>query len=476
MKYETVVGLEIHTELSTKTKMYCGCATTFGSAPNSNCCPGCLAMPGTLPVLNKTAVRYAIAAGLAMNCEISAWGKQDRKNYFYPDLPKAYQDSQLDTPLCKNGYIDITVDNTIKRIRINRIHIEEDAGKLLHDSISGDTLIDLNRGSLPLIEIVTEPDISSAEEAKLFLESVKAILEYTEVSDCKMEQGSLRCDVNVSIRPEGETKLGTRCEMKNINSFRAAFRAIEFESMRQKKELEFGGKLVQETRRWDDVKGESTSMRNKETAMDYRYFPDPDLVYIAIDDDFIDDVKRSLPELPAARKTRYMEQYNISSYDAEQITNSKQYAEFFEGCLAEGATPKAVCNWILGDIARILNEKNMSPGDIPFSHIQLAKLIGLIEDGIISNTAGKTVLSELFENPRNPEDIVSEKGLAQISDEGQLTKAICEVIAANPKSVEDYKAGKDKAIGFLIGQTMRATKGKGNPELINKLLKTELDK
>lgn len=475
MRYETVIGLEIHAELSTATKMYCGCATSFGSSPNSNCCPVCLAMPGALPVLNKRAVEYAIKAGLAMNCKITRLGKQDRKNYFYPDLPKAYQISQLDTPICVDGYIDIPVEDTVKRIRLNRIHIEEDAGKLLHDAGSG-TLVDYNRGGTPLIEIVTEPDISSAEEARLFLESVKTTLEYIEVSDCKMEQGSLRCDVNISVRPQGESKLGTRIEMKNINSFRAAVRAIEYESRRQTDELEYGGKIIQETRRWDDNKGESFSMRGKEEAHDYRYFPDPDLVYIAIDDDMINEIKGTLPELAVTRTERYITEYKIPANDAAQITASRRLADFFEGCVKGGADAKATCNWITGDIARALNEKELEPSDIPFEPAHLVRLISLIENGTISNTAGKQVLNELFENPRDPEKIVEEKGLVQISDEGALKKAITDAISANPKSVQDYKAGKEKALGFLVGQVMRDTKGKGNPQLINKMLKDELDK
>jgi aspartyl-tRNA(Asn)/glutamyl-tRNA(Gln) amidotransferase subunit B len=433
-------------------------------------------MPGTLPVLNKKAVEYAIKAGLAMNCSITDMGKQDRKNYFYPDLPKAYQISQLDTPICVNGYIDITPGGKTKRIRINRIHIEEDAGKLLHDAAGSSTLVDYNRGGTPLIEIVTEPDISSSEEARLFLESVKAILQYIEVSDCKMEQGSLRCDVNISVRKKGENKLGTRTEMKNINSFKAAVRAIDFESNRHIEEIEYGGKLIQETRRWDDAKGESFSMRGKEEAQDYRYFPDPDLVYIAVSDEMIAQIKNSLPELPAARKERYIGEYNLTPYDAEQITNSKHLADFFEECISCGATPKTVCNWLIGDIAKTLNEKNAEPADIPFSPAQLSKLIELIEKGTISNTAGKKVLSEMFEKARNPEEIVKELGLVQISDESALLRIITEVVSANPKSVEDYKAGKDKAIGYLIGQAMRATKGQGNPQIIAKLLKDELDK
>ncbi|MDD3766805.1 MAG: Asp-tRNA(Asn)/Glu-tRNA(Gln) amidotransferase subunit GatB [Eubacteriales bacterium] len=476
MKYETVVGLEIHAELSTDTKMYCGCATSFGSEPNVHCCPVCLAMPGTLPVINKKAIDFAIKAGLATNCEITRKGNQERKNYFYPDLPKAYQISQMKTPLCVNGYIDIEVEGETKRIRINRIHIEEDAGKLLHEAGGGGTLVDLNRGGTPLIEIVTEPDIRSAEEARAFLESIKAILEYLEVCDCKMEQGSLRCDVNVSVRQEGALEYGTRTEMKNLNSFRSVIRAIESESRRHIEAIEYGEEIIQETRKWDDDKGISFSMRDKEEAQDYRYFPDPDLVYIAIDDEKIESIRKTLPELPAARRERYVQEYEIPRYDAELITNSKYLANFFESCVSLGATPKVVSNWLLGDVAKILNEKAATAEEIPFSPEHLAKLIEIIENGTISNTAGKKVLEELFKNPRDPEAIVKEKGLVQISDEGELLKVIIQVIDENPRSLEDYKAGKKKAMGFLVGQTMRATKGQGNPQMINKLLKEELDR
>lgn len=476
MKYETVVGLEIHAELSTDTKMYCGCATSFGSEPNVHCCPVCLAMPGTLPVINKKAIDFAIKAGLATNCEITRKGNQERKNYFYPDLPKAYQISQMKTPLCVNGYIDIEVEGETKRIRINRIHIEEDAGKLLHEAGGGGTLVDLNRGGTPLIEIVTEPDIRSAEEARAFLESIKAILEYLEVCDCKMEQGSLRCDVNVSVRQEGALEYGTRTEMKNLNSFRSVIRAIESESRRHIEAIEYGEEIIQETRKWDDDKGISFSMRDKEEAQDYRYFPDPDLVYIAIDDEKIESIRKNLPELPAARRERYVQEYEIPRYDAELITNSKYLANFFESCVSLGATPKVVSNWLLGDVAKILNEKAATAEEIPFSPEHLAKLIEIIENGTISNTAGKKVLEELFKNPRDPEAIVKEKGLVQISDEGELLKVIIQVIDENPRSLEDYKAGKKKAMGFLVGQTMRATKGQGNPQMINKLLKEELDR
>jgi len=476
MNYETVIGLEVHAELSTASKIYCGCPNEFGGETNTHCCPICTGMPGVLPVLNKKVVDYAIKAGLATNCEITKIGKQDRKNYFYPDLPKAYQTSQFDLPICKNGHVDIEVNGVKKTIGITRIHIEEDAGKLLHDASGGNTLVDYNRCGVPLIEIVSEPDMRSPEEAREFLETLKSILEYTGVSDCKMQEGSLRCDVNVSIRPVGQKEFGTRTEMKNVNSFRAAFRAIEYEVKRQTIELEMGNLITQETRRWDDEKSASYSMRSKEEAHDYRYFPEPDLVTIAIDDAWVAAVKETLPELPNARKERYIKEFNLSEYDASQITSSIHLANFLENCVALGANAKSVNNWILSDISRLVNEKNLEQSEIPFTPEQLAKLIKLIEDGTISNTAGKKVVEELFENPRDPEIIVKEKGLVQISDEGALLKIVTEIIENNPQSVADYKAGKDKAIGFLVGQTMRATKGQGNPQLLNKLVKEELDK
>jgi aspartyl-tRNA(Asn)/glutamyl-tRNA(Gln) amidotransferase subunit B len=476
MNYEPVIGLEVHAELATKSKIYCGCPNEFGGEPNTHCCPICSGMPGVLPVLNKKVVDYAIKAGLATDCEITRVGKQDRKNYFYPDLPKAYQTSQYDLPVCKNGFIEIQVNDETKKIGITRIHIEEDAGKLLHEASAGNTLVDYNRCGVPLIEIVTEPDMRSAEEARLFLESLKSILEYTGVSDCKMQEGSLRCDVNVSVRPVGQKEFGTRTEMKNVNSFRAAFRAIEYEIKRQIMELEMGNEIKQETRRWDDEKGVTTAMRGKEEAHDYRYFPEPDLVPIVIDEEWIQSIRETLPELPKARRTRYVKEHGLSDYDAGQITASIDLANFFDACVAEGANPKTTSNWLIGDVSRFVNEQELEFSQIPFTPSQLAKLIALIEKGTISNTAGKTVLKELFENPKDPEEIVKEKGLAQISDEGELKAIVAEVIEANPKSVEDYKSGKKQAIGFLVGQTMRATKGKGNPQLINKLIQEDLDK
>jgi len=474
MQYETVIGLEVHAELATKSKIYCTCKNEFGGAPNTHCCPICVGMPGVLPVLNKTVVDYAIKAGLATNCSITKVGKQDRKNYFYPDLPKAYQTSQYDLPICTGGYLDIEANGEKKRIGITRIHIEEDAGKLIHQEQG--TLVDYNRCGVPLIEIVTEPDLRGAEEAQAFLETLKSILEYTGVSDCKMQEGSLRCDVNVSVRKVGQDAFGTRTEMKNINSFKAAVRAIEYESARQIFELENNRAVVQETRGWDDVKGESSSLRSKEEAHDYRYFPEPDLVPIIIDARWVQAAKDSLPELAAARKARYLSAYDLSEYDAGHITASIALADLFEAAVKEGGTPKAVSNWILGDIARILNDKGLTPADIPFNGADIAQLITLIETGKINNTAGKTVIEALFENGGTPEDIVAKKGLLQISDESALLSIVTEIIEQNPQSVADYKSGKEKAKAFFMGQSMRATKGKANPQVIEKLILEALAK
>ena len=474
MAYETVIGLEIHAELATKSKIYCSCSTEFGGDPNTHTCPICTGMPGVLPVLNKKVVDYAIKAGLAMNCDITPYGKQDRKNYFYPDLPKAYQTSQYDLPVCVNGHLDIEVDGEVKRIGITRIHIEEDAGKLNHDQFGGNSLVDYNRCGVPLIEIVTEPDMRSPEEARLFLETVKSILEYTEVSDCKMQEGSLRCDVNLSVRPFGQKEFGTRTEMKNINSFRSAVRAMENERERQIDLLEYGEEVVQATRRWDDAAGKSYEMRSKEEAHDYRYFPEPDLVPIVIDEEWIERIKAELPELPAARKARYISDFELPAYDAWFITSSRKLADFFEATIKEGATPKAVSNWIMSDISKIMRENELE--EIPFKPHYLAKMISLIDKGTISNTAGKKVLNALFEEEKDPEIIAKEKNLIQVNDEGALIPIIQKILDDNPQSVADFKAGKEKAMGFIVGQAMRASKGAANPQIINKLVRELLSK
>lgn len=474
--YEVVIGLEVHAELSTKTKIFCSCPTAFGAAPNTHTCPICMAMPGTLPVLNEKVVEYAVKAGLATNCEISRNSKNDRKNYFYPDLPKAYQISQFDKPLCEHGYVEIDTKEGKKKIRITRIHIEEDAGKLNHDEFGGGSLVDLNRAGVPLIETVSEPDIRSAEEAESYLRKLKSIFEYIEVSDCKMQEGSLRADVNVSVKKKTDTKLGTRTEMKNMNSFRSIVRAIEYEVDRQIDILEDGGTITQETLRWDDVSGKTFPMRDKEDAQDYRYFPDPDLVAIKLSEEYIQNIKDNLPELPESRKQRYLEEYNLSEKDAKLLTSSKYLSDLFEGAVKVCNNPKAVNNWIISDISRILNETETEPISIPFDSNQLGKLVILIDKGTISSSIGKKVLVELFENPRDPEDIIKEKGWIQISDEGAIKEVVMKILEANPQSIADYKAGKDKALGFLVGQAMKETKGKANPQMLNKMFLEELNK
>lgn len=474
--YEVIIGLEVHAELSTKTKIFCSCPTSFGAAPNTHTCPICMAMPGTLPVLNEKVVEYAVKAGLATNCEISRNSKNDRKNYFYPDLPKAYQISQFDEPLCNNGYIEIEDDEgNKKKVRLLRIHIEEDAGKLNHDEFAGGSLIDLNRAGVPLIEMVSEPDLRSSGEAERYLRKLKSILEYIEVSDCKMQEGSLRADVNVSVRKKGETKLGTRTEMKNMNSFRSIVRGIEYEVDRQIDILEDGGIIEQETLRWDDVSGKTFSMRDKEDAQDYRYFPDPDLVAIKLSEEYIENIKNTLPELPESRKERYLTEYKLSEKDANIITSSKYLSDLFEQASKICNNPKAVNNWIISDISRILNEKEIEPNQIPFSSKQLAELVMLIDKNTISSSIAKKVLEEMFENPKNPEEIINEKGWVQISDEGAIKEIVIKILENNPQSIADYKAGKQKALGFLVGQAMKETKGKANPQMLNKMFLEELN-
>ena len=478
--YEVVIGLEVHAELSTKTKIFCSCPTEFGAEPNAHTCPICMAMPGTLPVLNEKVVEYAVKAGLATNCSISKDSKNDRKNYFYPDLPKSYQISQFDKPLCNNGYIEIEDDNgNKKKIRILRIHIEEDAGKLNHNEFGGGSLVDLNRAGVPLIEIVSEPDIRSSKEADQYLRKLKSTLEYIEVSDCKMQEGSLRADVNVSVHKRG-TPFGTRTEMKNMNSFKSISRAIEYEVSRQIDVIEDGGTIEQETLRWDDVSGRTFSMRDKEDAQDYRYFPDPDLVAIRLSDEYVENIRKNLPELPESRKARYMDEFKLSEKDARLLTASKYLSNLFEEAESICKNAKAVANWILSDISRIINEEEMEPEQIPFTGKELAELVGLIEKGTISSAIGKKVIEELFkyskENMKNPESIIKEKGWIQISDEGAIKEVVMKILEANSQSIADYKAGKDKALGFLVGQAMKETKGKANPQMLNKMFIEELKK
>ena len=474
--YELIVGLEVHAELSTKTKIFCSCPTEFGAEPNTHICPVCMALPGALPVLNEKVVEYAVKAGLATNCEIEKNSKNDRKNYFYPDLPKSYQISQFDKPLCNHGYIEIEDDNgNPKKIRILRIHIEEDAGKLNHNEFGAGTLVDLNRAGVPLIEIVSEPDFRSTGEVDRYLKKLKSILQYIDVSDCKMQEGSFRADVNVSVHKKGEP-FGTRTEMKNINSFKSITRLIDYEKERQIYELEHGNTIEQETRRWDDLEGRTFSMRNKEDSQDYRYFPEPDLVAIKLSDEYIENIRKELPEMPESRKERYMNKYGLSEKDSNSITASKYLSDFFEKAGEIANDYKSVCNWLNSDIARILNEKEMEPEEIPFTAEELAEMVTLINKGTISTSIGKKVLDELFENPKSPCKIIEEKGWVQISDEGAIKEVVLKVLAENAQSVADYKAGKDRALGFLVGQAMKQTKGKANPKMLNEMFLSEINK
>jgi aspartyl-tRNA(Asn)/glutamyl-tRNA(Gln) amidotransferase subunit B len=474
-KYETVVGLEVHVELHTKSKIFCGCSTSFGAPPNTHTCPVCLGHPGVLPVLNRQAVEYAMKAAMAINCEIAEWCKFDRKNYFYPDSPKAYQISQFDQPIGQSGWIDIEVNGKTKRIGITRLHLEEDAGKLTHIDGGFGSLADFNRVGTPLVEIVSEPDIRSPEEAKAYLEKLRAIMQYCDVSDVKMEEGSLRCDANISIRPFGQEKFGTRAELKNMNSFRGVQRGLEYEELRQADILDSGGIVVQETRRWDEGQGKTISMRSKEEAHDYRYFPDPDLVRLHIDSEWMARVQASIPELPDARQMRYTEQYSLSSYDAGVLTASMKLADFFEESLKHTSDAKASANWIMGELLGYLNANGLELEDVKITGQGLGEMIQLIEKGTISSKIAKTVFKGLVETGKSPQQIVEEQGLVQISDEGAILSVVDAIIAANPQSVEDFRNGKEKAIGFLVGQIMKETKGKANPGLVNKLLMDRLN-
>ena len=477
MDWEVVVGLEVHTELKTQTKIFCGCSTRFGADQNTNVCPVCLGMPGVLPVLNEKVVEFAIRTGLALNCQIAEFSKFDRKNYYYPDLPKNFQTSQYDLPIALNGYLDIEVNGETRRIRINRVHIEEDAGKLVHSgSISNSeyALVDYNRGGVPLLEIVTEPDMRSPEEAKAYLEKLKMILEYIDVSDCKMEEGSLRCDANISLRPAGTEKLGTKAELKNLNSFRSIQRGLEYEIVRQTDLLESGGRVIQETRTWDEAKGVTLSMRSKEQAHDYRYFPEPDLPPIVLEQETIEAVRRSLPELPEARQKRLISEHGLSLYDAQVLTATRPMAEYFDAVVKLGADAKQAANWLMGDVSKHLNAAGISIAESPVAPPQLVDLLGLLDKGAISNKIAKTVFEEMWETGKEAAAVVAEKGLSQISNEGEIVAIVDAVLAANPQSVADFKAGKERAIGFLVGQIMKQTKGRANPDLVNRLLKERM--
>ncbi|MDO4343323.1 MAG: Asp-tRNA(Asn)/Glu-tRNA(Gln) amidotransferase subunit GatB [Eubacteriales bacterium] len=470
-QYETVIGLEVHVELATKTKIFCGCSTEFGGAPNTHTCPVCTGMPGSLPVLNKQVVEYALAVGLATNCKINQYCKFDRKNYFYPDNPQNYQISQLYLPICHDGGIEIETKAGKKTVGIHEIHMEEDAGKLIHDEWEDCSLVDYNRSGVPLIEIVSEPDMRSADEVIAYLDKLRLIIQYLGASDCKLQEGSMRADVNLSVREVGAKEFGTRTEMKNLNSFRAIARAIENERERQIDLLESGESVVQETRRWDDAKEYSYAMRSKEDAQDYRYFPDPDLVPVVISDEWIERVKAAQPELRTEKLERYRKEFDIPAYDAQILTSSKKMADIFEAASAVCGKPKKVSNWLMGETLRLLKEKNQEPEDIAFSPEHLAKLIELTEAGTVNSSVAKEVFAEIFAHDVEPEAYIEEHGLKTVSDEGALQRTVEEIVAANPQSVADYRNGKEKAIGFLVGQTMKAMKGKADPGAVNRLLK-----
>ncbi len=469
--YETVIGLEVHVELATKTKIFCGCSTAFGGAPNTHTCPVCTGMPGSLPVLNKEVVNKAIAVGLATNCTITQNCKFDRKNYFYPDNPQNYQISQLYYPICRNGKVEIEVEGKKKWIGIHEIHMEEDAGKLVHDPYTDSSLVDYNRSGVPLIEIVSEPDMRSAEEVIAYLDKLRMTIQYLGASDCKLNEGSMRADVNLSIREVGAEEFGTRTEMKNLNSFKAIARAIENERERQIDLLESGEKVIQETRRWDDAKEYSYAMRSKEDAQDYRYFPDPDLVPILISDAWLDEIRAKQPEFREEKKVRYQAEYGLPEYDADILTGTKKLADIFEETVALGANPKKVSNWLMVETMRLLKEHEMDAEDITFSAENLAKLIKLVDSQAINSSVAKEVFEIIFEKDIDPDKYVEEKGLKTVNDEGALRATVEKVIADNPQSVEDYRNGKEKAIGFLVGQTMKAMKGKANPGMVNQILK-----
>ncbi|MGE5544916.1 MAG: Asp-tRNA(Asn)/Glu-tRNA(Gln) amidotransferase subunit GatB [Bacillota bacterium] len=478
-KYEAVIGLEVHAELKTNTKAFCSCGISFGASPNSHVCPGCLGMPGTIPVLNRGLVEYAIKTGLALNCRIADYCRFDRKNYFYPDLPNNFQISQLDFPIATAGSLEIEVGGIKKTIGINRVHMEEDAGKLVHQGNIMTTpysLVDLNRAGTPLLEIVSEPDMRSPQEARMYLEKLRSILLFLGVSDCKMEEGSLRCDANISVRPRGQAKLGTRAEIKNLNSFRALERAAEYEINRQIEVLEEGGQLIQETRTWDEDRQVTLSMRSKEEAQDYRYFPDPDLTPIVIGQDWIERVRETLPELPDQARERLIKTYNLPPYDAALLTTSKDILDFFDACVAEYSEPKVVANWVMGELTRLLNQNNMEIKDCKVTPSSLAQMLKLLEQGTISGKIGKVVFEEMFTTGDSPDKIVQDRGLVQISDESAIRAIVKEVVEGNPKVVEDFKNGKGKALGFLVGQVMKVSKGKANPEMVNRLLKEELSR
>ncbi len=476
MTYETVIGMEIHVELSTNTKIFCSCKNEFGSKENTNCCPVCVGLPGTLPVMNKQVVDYAIMAGLATNCDITRHSLMDRKNYHYPDLTKGYQTSQLYYSLCRHGYVDIELEEGAKRIGITEIHMEEDAGKLVHPDGQNISRADYNRAGVPLIEIVSEPDMRSAEEGRVFLDTLRNIILALGISDCKMQEGSMRCDVNISVRPMGQEKLGTRAEIKNLNSFRSMMRAIEFETERQIDIIEAGGEVIQETRRWDDNKGETYSMRSKEDSHDYRYFPEPDLMPIVVSDEWIDRIKVLLPELPESKRIRYENDLQLPTRDARMLSSSRMLSQLFESAMEAGASARSAGNWLIGDLMRVIKDRSMDEEEIKFSGEDLAKLISLIDKGTVGSTAGKQVFEAMIDTGKTPEILVEELGLVQISDANELLELVQELVRDNPKPADDYRNGKKKAMGFFTGQAMKRTKGKANPKVLMELFDKEINK
>ena len=474
MQFEPVIGLEVHAQLKTKTKIFCGCSTSFGAPPNTHTCPVCLGMPGVLPVLNKKVVEYTLRMAMATNCAITPESRFARKNYFYPDLPKGYQISQYELPIAEHGHVDIDVNGGLRRIGITRIHMEEDAGKLIHDPDRPVSMVDFNRTGVPLMEIVSEPDIRQSEEAGAYLRQLRSIVRYLDICDGNLEEGSFRCDANVSIRPKGTQPLGTRTELKNLNSFKHVEKALEYEISRQKEVIMDGGQIVQETRLWDPDNNRSTSMRGKEEAHDYRYFPDPDLLPLVIDNGWIDTVKENLPELPDAKKKRFMDQYELPSYDAELLTSDRGLADYFEDCTRQFAQPKKVSNWVMGSLLGLLNAQEKTIEKSPVSAGELARLLELVEEGVISGKIAKTVFDQMAQTGKPARQIVEEKGLIQITDTGAIEDIVSQVVSRHPKEVEAYQNGKTKLLGFFVGQVMQATKGQANPKMVNEILKDKL--
>ena len=478
MSYEAIIGLEVHAQLLTESKIFCGCSTNFGDDPNQNTCPVCMGFPGVLPVLNKKVVEFTIRTGLAMHCEIARYSRWERKNYFYPDLPKGYQISQYELPLCRSGYIDIEGNGTEKRVQLTRIHMEEDAGKNVHDVRGDYSLVDLNRAGVPLMEIVSEPDIRSAEEAGLYLKRLRAILQYLEVCDGNMEEGSFRCDANVSLRPKGSTKLGTKAELKNMNSFKAVEKALDYEIQRQDRILTEGGQIAQETMLWDEDNEVTRPMRSKEFAHDYRYFPDPDLLPLVIDEAWIEEIRSGLPELPEARRSRFVSQHALPLYDAELLTSRRDVADYYEAAINVHSNPKAISNWVMGDLFRVIKERKLDQqlyiSSWPIPPECLAEMVQMIDQGKISGKIAKALFEELLDSGESPEKIVREKSLEQVSDLSSIEMAIDQVLAAHSQQVSDYRSGKEKVLGFLVGQIMKATKGKANPQIVNEILKKKL--